>query len=146
VPVPKGSSVTGTFYKQTVLEKVVKVYKERRPRTGIRGPHPLHDNAPAHKSAIVTEYLKAIKLNVIKYHHYSPDLAPCKFWLFQKLKEMLAGCHFQSRPCIESIMHQYMKHMPSSGYHAAFTKWIQRYKKAISTQGEYFEGLSEKTL
>ena len=32
VPVPKGASVTGHFYEEQVLENVVKVYTERRPR------------------------------------------------------------------------------------------------------------------
>ena len=26
---------------------------------------------------------------------YSPDLAPCDFWLFPKLKEKLRGCRYE---------------------------------------------------
>ena len=53
--------------------------------------HLLHDNAPAHKSTVVTNYLQEINLKVIEHPPYSPNLAPCDIWLFPELKEMLAG-------------------------------------------------------
>jgi len=46
-----------------------------------------HDNAPAHSTALVQAFFFA------KHHiaqvcqlPYSPDLAPCDFWLFPKAK------------------------------------------------------------
>ena len=56
IPVPKGSSVTGKFYRESVLTQLVDFYQKRRPRKGVRGIKLLHDNAPAHKSARVQEY------------------------------------------------------------------------------------------
>ena len=50
----------------------------------------LHDNAPAHTSAIVTAFLKKEKVTVLPHPQYSPDLAPCDFFLFPKLKAFLA--------------------------------------------------------
>ena len=35
IPVPKGSSVTGKFYKESVLAQLVDFYKKCRPRTGV---------------------------------------------------------------------------------------------------------------
>ena len=58
IPVLKGSSVTGKFYRESVLTQLVDFYQKRRPRTGVHGIKLLHDNAPAHKSATVQEYLK----------------------------------------------------------------------------------------
>ena len=97
IPVPKGSSVTGKFYRESVLTQLVDFYQKRRPHTGVRGIKLLHDNAPAHKSAMVQEYLKESGLNVFDHPPYSPDLSPCDFWLFPRLKEMLAGQRFESR-------------------------------------------------
>ena len=51
IPVPKGSSVTGKFYRESVLTQLVNFYQKCRLRTGIRVIKLLHDNAPAHKSA-----------------------------------------------------------------------------------------------
>ena len=91
IPVPKGSSVTGKFYRESVLTQLVYFYQKRRPRTGVWGIKLLHDNAPAHKSPMVQEYLKESGLDVLDHPPYSPDLSPCDLWLFPKLKEMLAG-------------------------------------------------------
>ena len=77
--VPKGSSVTGKFYRESVLTQLVDFYQKRRPRTGVRSIKLLHDNAPAHKSATVQEYLKESGLNVLDHPPYSPDLSPCDF-------------------------------------------------------------------
>ena len=57
IPVLKGSSVTGMFYRESVLTQLVDFYQKRRPHTGVRGIKLLHDNAPARKSATVQEYL-----------------------------------------------------------------------------------------
>ena len=37
---------------------------------------------------------------------YSPDLAPCDFWLIPKLKEKLRGCHYKT---IEEMKEAVMK-------------------------------------
>ena len=53
IPFPKGSSVTGKFYRESVLTQLVDFYRKRRSCTGVRGIKLLHDNALAHKSATV---------------------------------------------------------------------------------------------
>ena len=37
IPVPKGSSVIGKFYRESVLTQFVDFYQKRRPRTGVCG-------------------------------------------------------------------------------------------------------------
>ena len=84
-------------FTESVLTQLVDFYQKRRPRTGVGGIKLLHDNAPAHKSTTVQEYLKESGLDVLDHPPYSPDLSPCDFWLFPRLKEMLAGHRFESR-------------------------------------------------
>ena len=55
IPVLNGSSVTGKFKRESVLTQLVDFYQKRRPRTDVCGIKLLHDNAPAHKSAMVQE-------------------------------------------------------------------------------------------
>ena len=50
------------------------------------------------------EYLKEYGLDVLDHPPYSPDLSPCDFWLFPRLKEMLAGHRFESRCGIGSAV------------------------------------------
>ena len=113
IPVPKGSSVTGKFYRESVLTQLVDFYQKRRPRTGVRGIKLLHDNAPAHKSTTVQEYRKESGLDVLDHPPYSLDLFPCDVWLFPKLKEMLAGHCFESCCGIGSAVYQCLQHIPS---------------------------------
>ena len=95
IPVQKGRSVTGKFYRESVLTQLVDFYQKRRPCTSVRGIKLLHDNASAHKSAMVQEYLKESGLDVLDHPPYSPDLSPCDFWLFPRLKKIMAGHHFE---------------------------------------------------
>ena len=67
IPVPKGSSVTGKFYRESVLTQLVDFYQKRRSCTSVRGIKLLHDNTPAHKSATVQEYLKESGLEIIPH-------------------------------------------------------------------------------
>ena len=85
IPVPKGRSITGKFYRESVLTQLVDFYQKRRLRTGVRSIKLLHDNAPAHISTMVQEYLKESGLDVLDHPPYSPDLFPCDFWLFPRL-------------------------------------------------------------
>ena len=85
IPVPKGSSVTGKFYRENVLTQLVDFYEKHRPRTGVCGIKLLH-NVPAHKSTTVQEYLKESGFDVLDHPPYSFDLSPCDFWLFPRFK------------------------------------------------------------
>ena len=84
----------------------------------------IHTYIPAHKSTIVQEYQKESGLDVLDHPPYSPDLYPCDFWLFQRLKEMLAGHRFESRCGIGSAVYQCLQHIPKEDYRAAFRKWV----------------------
>ena len=89
IPVPKGRSVTGKFYRESVLTQLVDFYQKCRQGTGVCCNKLLHDNAPAHKAATVQEYLKESGLDVLDHPPYSHDLSPCDFRFFPRLKEML---------------------------------------------------------
>ena len=79
IPVQKGSSITGKFYRESVFTQLVDFYQKHRPLTGVRGLKLLHDNAPACTSATVQEYLKKSGLDVLDHPPYSSDLSPCDF-------------------------------------------------------------------
>ena len=85
VPVEKGKNITAKYYKDIVLEKLKK-YQKRRPVTGFKHIRLLHGIGPAHASEIVTVFLKKEKVSVLPHLPYSPDLAPCDFFMFPKLK------------------------------------------------------------
>ena len=138
IPVPKVVLSLESFTESVLTQPVD---QKRRPRTGVCCIKLLHDNAPAHKSAMVQEYLKESGLDVLDHPPYSPDLSPCNFWLFPRLNEMLAGHRFESRCGIGSAVYQCLQHIPEEDYQVAFRKWVDRCKMCVEADRAYFEGL-----
>ena len=54
-----------------------------------------HDNAPCHTSLLVWQFLSNKNIKVCPHPPYSPDLAPCNFWLFPKVKMTVKGKCFE---------------------------------------------------
>ena len=52
VPCPSGHTVTGRFYKNSVLKKVKDFYSKKQPSKRWSGIHLLHDNASSHKCEV----------------------------------------------------------------------------------------------
>ena len=71
-----------------VLREFRKRFHRKRPALFKSGQwHFQRDNAPVHNSILVTDYLTKMGIKTVPQPPYSPDLAPCDFWLFPKLKE-----------------------------------------------------------
>ena len=66
---------------------------------------------------------------------YSPDLAPCDFWLFPKLR----GCRYETIEMKEAVV-KVFDSLTQEDSHRAFRKLLERDNKCIATGGDYFEG------
>jgi len=51
---------------------------------------------PAHSTLSVKQFLANKNITVLKHPPYSPDLTPCDFYLFPKIKLVLKETHFVS--------------------------------------------------
>ena len=69
------------------------------------------------------------------------NLAPCDFWLFPKLKELLAGNKYTRVQDLSKAVNSELRGIPKEEYRAAFDKWRRRLQLCIQRGGEYFEGL-----
>ena len=143
VLVKKGRSITGKYSRDVVLKKLKKKYYQKWcPVMDFKCVWLLHDNTPAHMYVIITVFiLQKEKVTVLLHPPNSPDLAPCDFFLFQKLKSFLAWRRYQSRQMLESAVYQYLTSIPKSAYHDTFWKSNHQLKLCISSHGEYFEGM-----
>ena len=93
--VPPGQTVNPTFYRE-VLESLMKTVASVRP--GIARTWMLHhDNAPCHTAVSIHEFLTEKRIPVVPQPPYSPDLSPCDFSLFPRLKTHLKGLYFVLR-------------------------------------------------
>ena len=141
VPCPSGHTVTGQFYKNSVLKKVKEFYNKKRPSKGWSGVHLLHDSASSHKCEVVKSFLASEKVKLLNHPPYSADLSPCDFFLFPRLKKMLSGNKYTSRSYLGSTIYQCLQQIPKEDYLSAFRDWVKRLQKCVSVKGEYSEGL-----
>ncbi len=64
-----------------------KTFGWKRPELFKSGQWYFHqDNAPIHNSILVTDFLTKMGIKTVSNPLYSPDHAPCDFWLFPKLR------------------------------------------------------------
>ena len=69
----------------------------------------------------------------------SPDLAPCDFRLFPKLKEKLRGCPHETIEMKEAVT-KVIDMLTQEDIDGALQKLLERYNKCIAAGGDYFEG------
>ena len=94
--VPTGQTVNKEYYVE-VLREFRKRFLGKRPALFKSGQWHFHqNNAPVHNSIFVTDYLTKMGIKTVPHPPNSPDLAPCDFWLFPKLKENLRGCPYET--------------------------------------------------
>ena len=79
--------------------------ESERPSKGWSGVHLLHENASSHKCEVVQSFLASEKVKVLNHPPYSPDLSPCDFFLFPRLKKMLSGNKYTSRSSLGSAIY-----------------------------------------
>ena len=76
-----------------VLREFRRRFRRKRPALFKSAQLHFHeDNAPVHNSILVTDYLTKMGIKTVSHLPYSPDLAPCDFWLFSKLR----GCRYET--------------------------------------------------
>ena len=70
-----------------------KRFRRKRPALFKSGQWLFHqDNTSVHKTILVIDYLTKMDIKTVPHRPYSPDLAPCDFWLFPKLR----GCRYET--------------------------------------------------
>lgn len=136
--VPHGQTVNQHFYCE-VLERLRKRVLRVRPE--IANTWILHhDNAPCHTALKVSQYLTSKGITVLPQPPYSPDMSPCDFFLFPKVKSVVKGTHFESIEEIQTSVTRVLKDIPVEEFQKCYQAWKNRWALCIAAQGEYFEG------
>ena len=74
-------------------------------------------------------------VKTVPHPPYSPDVAPCDFWLFPKLR----GCRFETIEDMKEAVTKFIDTLTQEDLHGAFQKLLERYK-CIVAGGDYLEG------
>lgn len=100
------------------------------------------DNAPAHR-AQDTQLTIQILLGaeILSHPPYSPDLSPCDFALFPRLKKELRGRRFDNLDDLRGATQSILSSFGQEWYAGTFRDWVRRHEKCVQAKGEYFEKL-----
>ena len=94
------------------------------------------DNVPTNRAAATQEIISKCSFEVLE--PYSPDLAPCDFFLFSALKQILQGQQFDNIHELPTVIQSAISSLPKKSYSNTFTAWM-KCKKYISFGDKHFE-------
>ena len=75
-------------------------------------------------------------IKTVPHPPYSPDLSPCDFWLFPKLR----GSRYETTEEMKDVVTKVIDALTQEDFHGAFQKSLERYNKCFAGGGDYFEG------
>ena len=103
-------------YYVEVLREFRKRFLGKRPELFKSSQWPFQqDNAPVNNSILVTDYLTKKGIKIVPQPPYSPDLAPCDFWLFPQTQRVSLWDNWvDERGCDEGHWHAHTRGLPWS--------------------------------
>ena len=75
-------------------------------------------------------------IKTVPHAPYSPDLAPCDFWLFPNLR----GCRYETIEAMKEAVTKVIDTLTQEDFHGALQKLLERYNSCIASVGDYFKG------
>ena len=97
---------------------------------------------PVHNSILVTDYLRKMGIKTVPHPPYSPDLAPCDFWLFPKLR----GCRYETIKEMKEAVTKVIDTLRQEDFHGAFQMLLEWYNKGIAAWGDAESSYFDKNL
>jgi len=99
-----------------------------------------HDNAPSHTALSVQQFLAKNDMTVIPHSSYSPDVAPCDFFLFPLMKGHMKEKHFADVSEVKKKTLGVLNNISTEEFQKCFQQWEKNWYKCIESKEEYFEG------
>ena len=138
IPLEDRKTVTADWYVNHCLPKVFQAWCKRCPRMGVRGLLLHHDNASAHTAAVTLDFLAASDVQLVTHPPYSPDVAPCDWFLFPSVKRQLKGKQFQNAEDARAFIEGVILDIPQSTWSGVIDSWFKRMAKCVQAEGFFF--------
>ena len=91
------------------------------------------------KTKKVNEFLMKKRISLINHPPYSPDLSPCDYFLFPKLKTKMKAASYADVPAIQAAVTEALKNIPINDIKKSMHALVDRFKRCIESNGTYFE-------
>ena len=105
----------------------------------MNGSRVLHQDVPAHNALSVKTFSTKRKATVLEHPLYSPDLSPCDFFIFPKIKSVLKGSRFEYIDTVKAKAMELMKKLSEDDLQSCFQQWNINVEWCRDWGGEYIE-------
>ncbi len=131
--------IARTFIVKTLLllNRLRKAIKEKHRGKLSDGVILLPDNATPHKARQTCELLHRFKWEVWQHPPYSPDLAPCDFHVFGKLKKDIGGQLFRNDEEVKAAVSVWLHSAGGDFYASGIEKFVARSEKCLKSLESY---------
>lgn len=121
--VPEGQIINQHYYLEVLAQLREKV-KKKRPKLW--------------KNTIlsVKTFLAKYQIPVLGHPSYLPDLAPCDFFLFPKVKSALKGTRFQTVEAVKEKAVRVMKELTEEDFQHCFRQWKIHMERCRNIEGD----------
>jgi len=124
----------------SVLRRLREDIRRKRPELWHAGNWLFYDdNVSSHRALATREFLAHNNITTFPHPPYSPDLAPCDFFLFPKMKLLLKGRRFDGLEDIQRESQNVLGKLREQDFQHAFQQWQRRWYRCVAAQGDYFE-------
>ena len=79
-------------------------------------------------------------MELLAHPPYSPDLAPCDFFLFPYLKARMRGVAYRNIDSVQEAAVQILREIPVHKFKEAIKELPVRWSKCVQADGDFFEG------
>lgn len=99
------------------------------------------DNASPHVCAKTLGFIGENNINLLPHPQYSPDLAPCDYFVFPFIKKEMRGRRFPNLKAAQDEVRSIVKNkMTPEMFTLSLKLLAYRWKKCVAMEGQYFKG------
>ena len=140
--VEPGTTLNGLGFSDVLKTKLRRAILNKRQGTPIHQKNKFYlhmDNARPHIANIAKLSVDKIDGEILPHPANSPDLSPCDFYLFTKLKRTLRGHHFENDNEVKAATKSALRQLGIDGFEDVFRSWVRKWEKCIKNNGDYVE-------
>jgi histone-lysine N-methyltransferase SETMAR len=121
---PQGQIYNSHFFTEIILPSIVGTLSVARPKLKTTAAHLYTDNAKPHNFRLSVQKIEEYGFIRVPQPPYSPDLAPCDFFLFRYLKSQLEGKTFFDENSMKTEVERILREIPITLLCSVMEDWV----------------------
>jgi hypothetical protein len=127
------------YFADNIIDEMARLYYSQGRRSRERRVMHHFDNAPTHCTGTLRDRMATAELERMERRLYSPDLAPCDFFLFGYVKGKLVGKQYEMPEDFVSEVRTIIEYIRPDVLKNVFESWKGRLPDCWNSDGEYVE-------